>query len=195
MRSETAKPMTILVPTAPHPSEYVPYYERYISLVPNQDVLAMLNKQSEQTQDLLSGLSEQQASFRYAPGKWTIKQVLGHLIDAERVFCYRALRIARNDKTPMEGFEQDDYVANGPFESVSLAELLREYAAVRHATVLLFRHLSPEAWNRRGIANNNEVSVRATAYIIAGHELHHCRILREKYLPAAGETGKSVGQS
>jgi uncharacterized damage-inducible protein DinB len=187
--------MKSLSPSVPQASEYASYYSRYISLVPNGDIVSLLTEQAGQTAEALSGLSDREADFRYAPGKWTIKQVLGHLIDSERVFAYRALRIARNDKTPIEGFEQDDYVANGPFASVTLAELVMEFTAVRHSTVLLFRHLAPEGWDRRGTANNNEVTVRATAYIIAGHELHHLRILQEKYLSALGETGKAVGQS
>jgi len=186
--------MKSLSPNAPQVSEYASYSSRYISLVPDGDIVSLLTEQAERTAEALSGLSDREANFRCAPGKWTIKQVLGHLIDAERVLAYRALRIARNDKTPIEGFEQDDYVANGP-ASVSLAELVREFTAVRHATVLLFRHLAPEAWDRRGTANNNEVTVRATAYIIAGHELHHRRILQEKYFSALGETGKAVGKS
>jgi hypothetical protein len=107
--------------------------------------------------------------------------VLGHLCDSERIFAYRALRIARGDQTPMEGFEQDDYVRNGPFAQIPLAEMIEEYIAVRHATLTLLRNLDEPAWTRRGVANKNEVTVRALAYIIAGHELHHRSILEEKY--------------
>jgi uncharacterized damage-inducible protein DinB len=107
--------------------------------------------------------------------------VLGHLCDSERIFAYRALRIARGDQTPMEGFEQDDYVRNGPFAQIPLAEMIEEYIAVRHATLTLLRNLDEPAWIRRGVANKNEVTVRALAYIIAGHELHHRGILEEKY--------------
>ena len=182
-------------PSAPQPSEHAPYWSRYISLVPNGDLFTLLAQQAELTAEALSELSEEEAGFRYAPGKWSIKQILGHLIDAERVFAYRALRIARNDRTPIEGFEQNDWVANAPFDSLSMAELLREFTAVRHATVLLLRHLPPEAWDRRGTASNSEITVRALAYIIAGHERHHAKVLREKYLPALGETRKAVGKS
>ena len=168
--------------TAPDASEYAPYYGRYISLVETHDILRTLEQQSPQTLALLSGLSEQQGDSRYAPGKWSIKQMVGHVIDAERIFTYRALRIARNDKTPIEGFEQDDYVRDGGFEHRKLADLCDEFAAVRKATVLMFGNLRPEAWPRRGVANNNEISVRAIAYILAGHELHHRGILKEKYL-------------
>jgi hypothetical protein len=168
----------------PESDEYAPYYEKYISLVPDQDILTTLEAQGPQTAALLSAREEQEGNFRYAPGKWSLKESLGHVIDAERVFAYRALRIARNDKTPMEGFEQDDYVKFGPFGQSSLAALIEEFASVRTATLSLFRGLDEDAWTRRGVANKNEVTVRAIAYIIAGHELHHRRIFLEKYFSA-----------
>jgi uncharacterized damage-inducible protein DinB len=147
-------------------------------------VVAALQDQPRDTLALLSTLSEEQGDYRYAPDKWSIKEMLGHLIDAERVFAYRALRFARNDGTPLASFEQDDYVRAGGFDDRRLADLIEEFVAVRRATVWLFRQLSAEAWMRRGVASGNPVSVRALAYIIAGHELHHRRVLREKYLPA-----------
>ena len=128
---------------------------------------------------------ESDGDFRYAPGKWSVKESLGHVIDAERVFSYRALRISRNDKTPLAGFEQDDYVKYGPFAHCTLASLVDELASVRKATVSLFRALDDAAWTRRGTASNNEVTVRALAYMIAGHELHHRRIFQEKYFPSS----------
>ncbi len=182
--------MKTIATIAPQASEYAPYYGKYVSLVASGEILSTLNSQSERMDTLLFGLAENEANVPYAPGKWTIKQVLGHIADTERIMSYRALRIARGDKTPLASFEQDDYVAQGSFESVSLTELLQEYAAVRRATVLLFRHLPGEAWERRGTASNNEVTVRALAYIIAGHDEHHYRILREKYA-----IGKAVGKS
>jgi DinB superfamily len=165
----------------PERSEYAPYYERYISLVAGADILQTLDAQRRQTMMLLCGRDEADGEFRYAPDKWTAKEVLGHLCDTERIFAYRALRIARADHSPIEGFEQDDYVRNGPFATAPLAELIEDYIAVRHATLTLFRNLDEPAWSRRGIANRHEVSARALAYIIAGHELHHRRILAEKY--------------
>jgi len=167
---------------APHASEYAPYYGRYISLVPGNDVVAALEDQPRNTLALVSGLTDEQGDYRYAPGKWSIKEIIGHMVDAERVFSYRALRFARNDQTPLASFEQDDYVRFGDFGSRRLADLIEEFVCVRRATVWLFRHLSPEAWTRRGIASDNQVSVRAAAYIIAGHELHHRRVLQQKYL-------------
>jgi hypothetical protein len=168
----------------PHPSEYAPYYDRYISLVAGSDILATLDAQRRDTMMLLCGRDESEGDFRYAPDKWTAKQVLGHLCDSERVFSYRALRIARGDRTPMEGFEQDDYVRNGSFSVTPLAAIIDDYIAVRHSTLTLLRNLEEPAWTRRGVANKNEVTVRALSYIIAGHELHHRRILEEKYFNA-----------
>ena len=165
----------------PEPGEYNPYYDRYISLVPGTDILGTLDAQRRQTLLLLSGRDEPDGNFRYAPGKWTAKEVLGHVCDTERIFAYRALRISRGDQTPIEGFEQDDYVKNGPFTRMPLEEIVEDYIAVRRATLTLFRNLEESAWTRRGVANKNEVTVRALAYTIAGHELHHRRILEEKY--------------
>ena len=165
----------------PQPGEYAPYYDRYVSLVADDDILTTLDEQRRQMLLVLCSRSDADGDFRYAPDKWSAKEVLGHVCDTERVFAYRALRIARADATPMEGFEQDDYVRNGPFAYRSLADLIEDYIAVRRATLSLLRNLDEAAWSRRGIANKNEVSVRGLAYIIAGHELHHRRILEEKY--------------
>jgi hypothetical protein len=170
-----------LVIARPQSGEYAPYYERYISLIEDGDILATLDRQRREMVLLLSGLSEEQGDFRYAPEKWSAKQVLGHVCDTERVFAYRALRISRGDATPMEGFEQDDYVKNGPFARHAIAEVIEDYIAVRRATISLLRSLEEPAWSRRGVANKNEVTVRALAYTIAGHEAHHRRILQDKY--------------
>jgi hypothetical protein len=168
-------------PPRPPPGEYAPYYERYISLAPDHDIVEAIEQQRRDTLLLLSCRDERDGDYRYAPDKWNLKEVVGHVNDSERVFAYRALRIARNDAAPMEGFEQDDYVRNAPFASTPLAALIEDFIAVRRATVSLLRNLDEAAWLRRGVANKNEVSVRALAWIIAGHELHHRRILEEKY--------------
>ncbi len=165
----------------PEPGEYNPYYDRYISLVGGTDILSTLDNQRRQTLLLLSGRNEEDGNFRYAPEKWSAKEVLGHVCDCERIFAYRALRISRGDQTPIEGFEQDDYVKNGPFARMSLEDIVEDYIAVRRTTLTLFRNLDEASWTRRGVANNNEVTVRALAYSIAGHELHHRGILEEKY--------------
>ncbi len=173
----------LIAPTIarPEPGEYAPYYQHYISLVAGNDILATLDAQRRQMLLLLSGRDEADGDFRYAPDKWSVKELLGHVCDTERIFAYRALRISRADRTPVEGFEQDDYVRNSPFANRPLAEVIEDYIAVRRATLALLRNLEEPAWNRRGVANKNEVSVRALAYMIAGHELHHRRILEEKY--------------
>jgi len=183
MLEEVATPL-LTIPR-PQPGENSPYYDRYISLVAGNDILTALDEQRRQTILLLSGRNEVDGDLRYAPGKWSAKEVLGHVCDTERVFAYRALRIARADNTPMEGFEQDDYVRNGPFSQRQLCDLIEDYIAVRRATLTLFRNLDEAAWSRRGTANKNEVTVRALAYIIAGHELHHRRILEEKYFQSS----------
>lgn len=166
----------------PQPGEYAPHFDCYISLVLSNDVLAALDEQRRQMLLLLSGRTEADGEIRYAPGKWSLKEILGHINDGERILSYRALRIARGDATPIEGYEQDDYVRNGPFGQRPLSDLVEDYIAVRRATVSLFRNLHEAAWVRRGVAAGNEVTVRALAYIIAGHELHHRRIIEEKYL-------------
>jgi uncharacterized damage-inducible protein DinB len=171
------------VAVRPTPGEYAEYYEKYISLVSGNDILSALEAQRLQTVQLFAARSERDGNFRYAPDKWSVKEVLGHVCDTERIFAYRALRIARADQTPIEGFEQDDYVRNAPFAQNRLADLAEEFHFVRSATIDLFRGLSPDAWQRRGIANKNEVTTRALAFIIAGHELHHRRILEERYFP------------
>jgi hypothetical protein len=169
----------------PEPSEYDPYYGRYITLVERGDILRAMEQQLSETAALLSQLTEQQGAYRYAPDKWSVKEMLGHLIDTERILTYRALRIARGDKTPIEGFEQDDYVPYGRFDERTLATLVEEFASVRQSSLFLFKYLDTEAWMRRGIANRKEISVRALAYVIAGHELHHRRMIKDKYLTAA----------
>jgi hypothetical protein len=169
----------------PQAGEYAPYYDRYISLIPGEDILGTLDQQRREMMLLLSCRDDDEGDFRYAPDKWSAKEVLGHICDTERVFAYRALRISRADATPLEGFEQDDYVRNGPFAQRPLADLVEDFIAVRRATLSLLRNLDEVAWSRRGIANKNEISVRALAYIIAGHELHHRRILEEKYFAAS----------
>lgn len=170
-----------LVPVRPQANEYDPYYERYISLVQGADIVRALQTQLDQTTVLLSAVSEEKAGYRYAPGKWSVKEVLGHLTDTERIFAYRALRIARNDRTPIEGFEQDGYVQYGPFSRYRLQDLVQEFGYVRDASLSLFQKLNQEDWGRRGIANSAEISVRALAFIMAGHELHHRKVLKEKY--------------
>ena len=168
----------------PEPGEYAPYYETYISKVKGSDILSILEAQRLQMAQLFAAHSERDGNFRYAPDKWAVKEALGHVIDSERIFVYRALRIARGDQTPLPGFEQDDYVRGGNFSGRTLVELAEEFELVRLATVAFFKSLQKEAWQRRGVANEKEVTVRALAFIVAGHELHHRLILEERYFPA-----------
>ena len=165
----------------PQPGEYYEYYDRYISLVPSDDIVGVLEKQAVETVALLKS-ADAKADFRYAPGKWSLKEVLGHVNDTERIMTYRALRISRGDKTPIEGYEQDDYIRNGNFGRRTLPDLVAEFADIRKATLAFVRHLDAEAGVRRGTANKFEISARALPYIIAGHELHHRRILLDRYL-------------
>ena len=166
----------------PDETEYAPYYGRYIALVSGGDVLAALRAQADDTLALLRTVPESRAGFRYAPGKWSVRELVGHIVDTERIFSYRALRFARNDRTPLPGYDENEYVRHASFDERTLADLAAEFRGVRDSTLFLFGHLSREAWGRRGAANDSEVSVRGLAYIIAGHELHHRGILRDRYL-------------
>ena len=170
--------------TRPESNEYAPYYEKYVSLVTAKDIVSGLEAQRLQTMQLFAARSERDGNFRYAPDKWSVKEVLGHVNDTERIFMYRALRIARADQTPLSGFEQDDYVRAGGFADRTLADLAEEFGHIRNSTAAFFRTLPKDAWMRRGVANKNEITVRAIAFIVAGHELHHRRILDEHYFPA-----------
>jgi hypothetical protein len=168
----------------PEPTEYAEFYGTYVSKVSGNDVLGVLESQRVQMLQLFAGRSERDGGFRYAPGKWTVKEALGHITDTERIFTYRALRIARGDQTPLPGFEQDDFVKNGAFGERTLAGLAEEFALVRGASLALFRSFTEEAWPRKGVASQKEVSVRALAFITAGHQIHHRLILEERYFPA-----------
>jgi hypothetical protein len=166
----------------PQTGEYASYYQRYVDLATEDDVVAALDAQSHETATLLGAISEQQASHRYEPGKWSVKQLVGHVTDGERIFAYRALRIARGDNTPLPGFEQDPYVANAASDDRPIGDLVEEFVTVRKANVMMLRALPAEAWDRAGTASDNSITVRALAFIMLGHERHHLRILRERYL-------------
>ena len=165
----------------PDSTEFPPYFGKYVQLVEGTDILAILSEQIAAALTRLRAIDDRKASTTYEPGKWTIKEVVGHLTDAERVFAYRALRFGRGDTTPLPSFEQDIYVTNGGFDACSWAGLLEEFELVRKSTILLLRHFPPEAWTRRGVASGKEITVRALAYVIAGHEIHHMRILADRY--------------
>jgi uncharacterized damage-inducible protein DinB len=170
------------ISTRPESDEFASYYAKYIELVPSASIVSTLREQQTGTAEFISTLTDDQGNSRYEPGKWSVKEVIGHIIDCERIFAYRALRFARNDKVELSGFEQDGYVENGAFDDRTMSDLAQEYSHVRSATLHLLEHLTDEAWSRRGVANGNEVSVRAIAWIIGGHELHHVSGIRSNYL-------------
>ncbi|HET8623795.1 MAG TPA: DinB family protein [Gemmatimonadales bacterium] len=165
----------------PETGEFDPYYARYINRVPDGDITTILEQQIRTTAATLRSIPADKAKYRYADGKWSIGEVIGHLADAERVFSYRAMRIARADETPIEGFDENAYVPAGQFDRRSLTDLITDFEAVRHATVSLARGFPPEAWTRIGTANRKAISVRALLYIAAGHERDHLLTLRERY--------------
>ena len=166
----------------PGSDEYAPFYAGYVAGVPGGELLVLLRDQLAETEALLREFTGARADHRYAPDKWSVKEVVGHMADAERIFAYRALRFARGDRTPLPGFDENDFVRGSNFTARALPEIAGELRSVRMASITLFAGLSEEALLRRGPANGNEVSVRALAWIIAGHERHHARILRERYL-------------
>jgi len=177
-----------LFPAPPAAAEYAPFYHTYVKLIAS-DPLEALRRQPQELRQLLTGLTEEQGTFRYAPGKWSIKENLVHVLDTERIFAYRALRIGRGDTTPLPGFEQDDYVPASGADARTLADILREYDTVRAASLSLLETFPAEAVGRLGTASGQPVSVRALAYIMPGHEAHHLNLLRERYLPGLSEAG------
>jgi hypothetical protein len=166
----------------PETYEFDPYYNTYISLVEGNNVLPILDAQPAELRTILSNVAEEKGAFAYAAGKWTIKEVLSHLIDGERMFAYRILRISRGDATPIEGFEQDGYIENCNANNRSFEELLEEFDLQRRSNMLMLKNLSDEAAQRTGTASGLSISVRALVYIMAGHVRHHIRILNDLYL-------------
>jgi uncharacterized damage-inducible protein DinB len=166
----------------PDASEFADFYAGYISGVPEGDLLQLLEAQGRETATLLGAVLESQGSFAYAPGKWTLKDVLGHIADGERVFSYRALRIARGDQTPLASFDENAWVPEAAAAARTMKDLAEELAAVRASTLALLRHLPAESVTRTGTASGRTISVRALAWIMAGHERHHLQIIRERYL-------------
>lgn len=166
----------------PKSGDYSPYYENYIGLVEGNEPLKIMEKQLIETPKLFRSIPEDKGNFTYDAGKWTIKEILGHIIDTERVFVYRALCVARGEQQSLPGFEQDDYVKASNFGKRKLADLIDEYKKVREATIALFQSFDEMAISRMGVANNKNITVNALFYIIPGHEQHHLNILREKYL-------------
>jgi len=166
----------------PTKEEYGGHFGTYIDVVPDGNIVDILAEDLKSTSEFLSDLPVEKADFRYEPGKWSVKEVIGHIADTERVMSYRLLRIARGDRTPLPGFDQDEYMKNVNFDAYSLSDLIENFIAVRRATLTLVRSLTDEAWVRTGTASHSALSAKALAYIIAGHGLHHLRIVKEKYL-------------
>lgn len=166
----------------PSKDEYAAFYETYVSLVPENDILAVLTAQIGEWQLLFASVSEEESLHRYAEGKWSIREVVGHLVDGERIFAYRAARIGRGDETPIEGFEQDFYVEHSRFHETALADLVKELIHCREANLLMLRQFDERAWGNRGTASGNPVTARAIAFIMAGHIRHHVAVLKQRYL-------------
>jgi DinB superfamily len=164
----------------PDSTEYAPYYEKYLVHVPEDDIVPAMKAGMTSTLVYLSGIPESETVICHPPYTWTIKQVIGHLIDCERIFGYRALRIARGDSTPLPGFDENAYAEAAQHNRVSLPVLISEFGNVRSSHTAFFEHLPEEAWARRGTANNNEVSVRAIAFILLAHERYHLEIIRKR---------------
>ncbi|MFZ7942993.1 MULTISPECIES: DinB family protein [Bacillaceae] len=167
----------------PLESEYPEYYVSYVKLVSEGDLLEILKENLAEMTNLFDRISEENGKFRYASGKWSVKEVLGHMTDTERIMSYRLLRVGRGDQTPLAGFNENDYINGSQFDQISNKTILEDFTAVRHATITLIQTMAAEAWNRTGIANGTEITTRAIAYIIAGHAIHHTNIIRERYLP------------
>lgn len=166
----------------PGANDYFEYYNGYVSKVEGDDLLTALRQRRDLVADLYSSISEEQSRFRYAEGKWSIRELLGHLVDAERVMAFRALSFARGNAEAIPGMDQDEYMRHANFDERDLEDILKEFLLVRESNVVMFASLPAEAWDRRGVASGYEFTVRALGYIIAGHEIHHTDILTARYL-------------
>ena len=166
----------------PSKNDYAEYYNQYVREIESDDIIEILEKQLIDNLKLFKEITEEKANYAYQEGKWSIKEVLGHCIDTERIFAYRALCIARGEKQHLPGMEQDDYVKEGEFNKRTLKNLLNEYELLRKSNIILFKSFQEKELQNRGVASDNEVTVLALMFIIAGHEKHHIKVLKEKYL-------------
>ncbi len=170
--------------TPPTVEEYASFYADYIQrAIKRNDILAALPLQIDEIRSALGHLTDEQARFKFGPLEWSIKEVIGHLIDGERVFSYRLLRISRNDQTPLPGFDQEDYVREAGFDNSPLSDLLNEFVFLRRANILAIKNMSDESVSRTGTASDSTVSARTLIYMLVGHVEHHMASLRENYLP------------
>ena len=174
-----------LVITRPKPEEYPKDFSDYIALVPSNDLLSYFSMQTESVASIAARLSEEQLLYRYAPDKWTIKGVFAHVTDCERIYCYRALSIARGEKQPLPGFDENSYAIEAQADGRDILNIVAEYNAVRTATIELFKSFDEKTLLRTGIANGTPRSVRTLGYLAAGHELHHLGVIKERYLGTA----------
>lgn len=169
----------------PEANEYAAYYSPYVNRVPDGNIIDLLETQHNEWIPSFKELTEEQGHFRYGLDKWTIKEVIGHIADTERIMAYRMLCIARGETIPLPGYDDTSYVQNAEFNRLSMQELLEHVTIVRQSTISLLKILPPDSWERQGNANGAGVTVRGIAYIIAGHELHHRQILQDRYLSSA----------
>jgi uncharacterized damage-inducible protein DinB len=165
----------------PPQNEYAPFYHRYIAALPQGEILDILRAQGQELARVAAGVAPERETFAYAPDKWTIRQLFGHVADAERIFGYRALCISRGDTTPLPGFDENAYAARAPFAARPLRDIAEELTLLRRANVQMLAALDDEAWTQIGNANGHPISVRALAWVIAGHAQHHLGVLRERY--------------
>ncbi len=166
----------------PAKTDYAEYYQKYIDLIEGDDIISILSSLNKESSDVLNSFSQSKGNYTYAQGKWTVKEVVGHMMDTDRIFAYRALAIARGEKQPLPSFDQDEYVRNGKFNLRELSDLTYEYRLLRESNILLFKGFDQSVYSNRGIAAGNEVTVLALMWMIAGHQKHHLKILSEKYL-------------
>jgi DinB superfamily len=175
--------MSAIVVERPQPTEYAAAFERYVSRVPETDVMGSLARQKAEWPAAFKAIKGEAERYRYAPDKWSIRELVGHVIDTERIMGYRAVCVARGETLSLPGFDENAYAAHSTFDDYPLAELLEEFAQVREGHLSFFKHLSPDAWLRTGVANQNPISVRALAWVIVGHARHHRAVLEQHYLP------------
>lgn len=166
----------------PNTNEYAAYHQKYIDLVPEGNILEILDKQQEMVLAFFKNISEEKSLYRYAPEKWSVREVLGHIVDGERIFAYRALRFSRNDKTNLPSFEENEFVRQSNYNDIPLPDLVDQFWTLRNTNLAMLKNFSDEMWMRTGSANNNIISVRAVAFLMAGHLIHHLNVLRERYL-------------
>jgi uncharacterized damage-inducible protein DinB len=168
--------------TRPAEREHDPAFSRYIMRVPEGNLIPLFESQTQTTRNFFEKLTEEKANYSYAPGKWSIKEVLGHVLDFERVFAYRTLCIARGEEQPLPGYDENDYARYSGYDRIVLPEILQHYAHVRASTLALLKQIPDDAWTRTGTVNGKSISLRALAYIMPGHERHHMNVIAERYL-------------